>query len=96
MLTGGVRAGLLSRETSSWFGMPTLFRQAEGDTAGGVMREPLVGPARSEIPGTYDGLHAREPGDLVVARERLMMPRPGWVAGWQIDAWRVVRGTLRR
>ena len=26
----------------------------------------------------------------------LMMPRPGWFAGWQIDAWRAVRGTLRR
>jgi hypothetical protein len=24
-------------------------------------REPLVGPARSKIPGTYDELHAREP-----------------------------------
>jgi hypothetical protein len=31
-------------------------------------REPLADPARSEIPGTYDELHAREPGDPVVAR----------------------------
>jgi hypothetical protein len=49
------------------------------------IRESLVDPARSEIPGTHDKLHAREPGDLVVARWRLMMPRPGWFAGWQIN-----------
>ena len=47
---------------------------AEGNTAGGVIRESLVGPARSEIPGPRDELHAREPGDLVVAREVLVMP----------------------
>ena len=69
---------------------------AEGKTVGGVIRESLVDPARSEIPGTYDKLHAREPRDLVVARWLLMMLRPGWFAGWQIGAWRVVRGTLRR
>jgi hypothetical protein len=23
----------------------------------------------------------------VVARWSLMMPRPGWFAGWQIDGW---------
>jgi hypothetical protein len=69
---------------------------AEGKTAGGVMRESLVDPARSEIPGTYDKLHAREPRDLVVARWLLVMPRPGWFAGWQTDAGRAARGTLRR
>jgi hypothetical protein len=26
----------------------------------------------------------------------LMMPRPGWFAGWQIGGWRDARGTLRR
>src|SRR6266508_1871739 len=31
-------------------------------------RELLAGPARSKIPGTYDELHAREPGGPVVAR----------------------------
>ena len=31
-------------------------------------RESLVDPARSEIPGTHASLHAREPGDPVVAR----------------------------
>jgi hypothetical protein len=47
---------------------------AEGNTAGGVIRESLAGPARSESPGTHDELHAREPGDLVVACEVLVMP----------------------
>ena len=70
--------------------------RAEGNTAGGVIRESLVDPARSEIPGTHDELHAREPGDLVVAREVLVMPRPGWFAGWQASAGRAAGGTLRR
>jgi hypothetical protein len=70
--------------------------RAEGNTAGGVIRESLVGPARSEIPGTHDELHAREPGDLVVAREVLVMPRPGGFAGWQISAGRAAGGMLRR
>ena len=78
------------------FGVPTSFSRAEGNTAGGVIGESLVDPARSEIPGTHDELHAREPGDLVVARGWLVMPRPGWFAGWQTSAGRVVRGTLRR
>jgi hypothetical protein len=69
---------------------------AEGETAGGVIRESLVDPARSEIPGTYDKLLAREPRDLVVARWLLVMPRPGWFAGWHISVGRAVRGTLRR
>jgi hypothetical protein len=58
---------------------------SEGNIAGGVMRESLVVPARSKNPGTHDELHAREPGDPEVARGWLMMPRPGWFAGWQIE-----------
>jgi hypothetical protein len=58
------------------------------------MRESLVVSARSKNPGTHDELHAREPGDPAVARGWLMMPRPGWFAGWQIDARRDARGTL--
>ena len=69
---------------------------AEGKIAGGVIRESLVGPARSEIPGTYDKLCAREPRDLVVARWSLVMPRPGWFAGLQISVGRAAGGTLRR
>jgi len=80
-----VRAGLLSREISSQFRVPTCSHIAEGNTAGGVIVESLVDSARSETPGTHDKLHAREPGDLVVARWLLMMPRPGWFAGWQIN-----------
>ena len=26
----------------------------------------------------------------------VVMPRPGWFAGWQIGGWRDARGTLRR
>ena len=69
---------------------------AEGEIAGGAIGESLVDPARSEIPGMYDKLHAREPRDLVVARWLLVMPRPGWFAGWQISAGRAAGGTLRR
>ena len=94
-LTGGVRAGLLSRETTLFQGADVV-PMAEGETAGGAIGESLVDPARSESPGTYDELHAREPRDLVVARRSLVMPRPGWFAGWQISVGRAVRGTLRR
>jgi hypothetical protein len=85
-LTGGVRAGLLSRETTLFQGADVV-PMTEGETAGGVIGEPLVGPARSEIPGTYDRLHAREPRDLAVARWSLVMPRPGWFAGWHTSGW---------
>lgn len=47
-------------------------------------REPLCGPCAVEEPRHVRKLHAREPGDLVVACGLLMMPRPGWFAGWQI------------
>ena len=66
---------------------------AEGHAAGGVIVESPVDPARSENPGTHDELHAREPGRLVVARWWLMMPRPGWFAGWQISTGWAVRAT---
>jgi hypothetical protein len=47
-----------------------VVRQMEGNTADGVMRESLVGPARSENQGMYVSLHAREPGDPVFTRSR--------------------------
>ena len=94
-LTGGVRAGLLSRETTLFQGADVV-PMAEGETAGGASGESLVDPARSESPGTYDRLHAREPRDLAVARWSLVMPRPGWFAGWHTRAGWAVRGTLRR
>jgi hypothetical protein len=80
-----VRARLLSREIAIKIGVPTRFLTAEGDAVGGVMRESLADPARSENLGTHDKLHAREPGDPMVAPCSLMMPRPGWFTGWQID-----------
>lgn len=89
-LIGVVRAGLLSREIE-------LVRGADAFITSGRRcswrryRESLGDPARSENPGTYEGLHAREPGDPVVDHGPLVMPRPGWFAGWQIGGL-VVRG----
>src|SRR3954465_2023374 len=40
-LTGGVRAGLLSREISKQFRVPTLSYGAEGNIAGGVFASRL-------------------------------------------------------
>jgi hypothetical protein len=67
-LTGVVQAGLWSREITS-SGVPTPSSQAEGHVTGGVMRESLVDPARSETPGMYEALHAREPGGPRTARQ---------------------------
>src|SRR5215216_2346087 len=67
-LTGGVQAGLLSREINE-FGVPTSSHQAEGHIVVSVMRELAGDPARSEIPGMCVDLHAREPGGPVVARQ---------------------------
>ena len=44
-----MQAGLLSREIKET-GVPTLLQVAEGNIAGGDMREPPAGPARSETP----------------------------------------------
>ena len=77
----GRAGGAIEPRNPNRIRVPTLFACAEGNTAGGVYRESLVDPARSENPGTHDELHAREPGDLVVARWWWMMPRPGWFGG---------------
>jgi hypothetical protein len=76
-----VQAGLLSREISV-FGVPTLSKQAEGDIVGGVMREPLADPARSEIQGMY-GISMRE-------NRESPCPPVQVITGW------AVQGTLRR
>ena len=89
----GRAGGAIEPRNPNEFRVPTLFALAEGHAAGGVIVESLVDPARSKNPGTHDELHAREPGELVVARWWLMMPRPGWFAGWQISAGWAVRGT---
>jgi len=42
-----VQAGLLSREIP-WTGVPTPLTEAEGNIAGGAMREPSADPAWSK------------------------------------------------
>jgi RNA-directed DNA polymerase len=55
----GVRVGRpLSREIKA-IGVPTLLTGAEGNTAGSVIRELPVGPARSKNPGMH-GISRRE------------------------------------
>jgi hypothetical protein len=55
----GVRAGWAIEPRNYKFGVPTPSNQAEGNIAGGVIREPLVDPARSENLGTC-GFSVRE------------------------------------
>jgi hypothetical protein len=71
-------------------------RSVDRGRAGGVIEPRNSIEVQGAIPGAYDELHAREPGDLVVAREVLVMPRPGGFAGWQADTGRAARRTLRR
>lgn len=78
----GVRAGWVIEPRNHEFRVPTLLVRSEGNTAGGVMRELLVGPARSESHGMC-GVFMRE------NREVPCLPA-GVIAGW------AVRGTLRR
>jgi RNA-directed DNA polymerase len=64
----GVRAGqLLSREINE-FGVPTSLSRTEGHTPGGAMRESLRGPHAVGEPVHVRSLHAREPGDPMIAR----------------------------
>ena len=51
-LAEGMQAGLLSREITE-SGVPTPSDRAEGNIAGGAIREPSVAPARSENHGMY-------------------------------------------
>src|ERR1700674_5681253 len=43
-----VRAGRVIEPRNPHFGVPTPLEQAEGNIAGGAMREPSADPARSE------------------------------------------------
>lgn len=78
----GVRAGQpLSREITV-FRVPTQFRHAEGNIAGGAIREPSGDPARSENLCMY-GVFMREnreipwtPVCLIVGRAARGRPRP--------------------
>ena len=65
---GRGRAGWAIEPRNQGFGVPTLFRRAEGNIVGGATREPSANPARSENLGTYESLHAREPGGPTITR----------------------------
>jgi hypothetical protein len=55
----GVRAGWAIEPRNQRFGVPTLSWKAEGNIAGGVMRESSADPARSRNLCTY-GISVRE------------------------------------
>ncbi len=76
-----MQAGLWSREIRE-VGVPTLFGDAEGDIAGGVVRGSSADPARSENLCRY-GVSMRENREVPRSSVRLMAGRAG-------------RGTLRR
>ena len=68
-----MQAGLLSREIKE-FGVPTSLARAEGNIAGGVMREPSAGPARSKNQGMY-GISMRENREIPRSPVRVMSGR---------------------
>jgi hypothetical protein len=67
------------------FGVPTFSKNAEGDAAGGAIREPLAGPARSKSLGMYEVLHA----------ENREAPWSPVLAGDAPSLWVWVRGVAR-
>ena len=64
----GVRAGRAIEPRNQDLRGADAVQEVEGNIAGGVMREPPAGPARSWEPGHVRNLHAREPGEPVPAR----------------------------
>ena len=64
---GYVQAGLLSREISK-IRVPTLLLQAEGNIAGSANARAVSGPCAVGEPLHARNLHAREPGDPMLAR----------------------------
>ena len=68
-----MQAGLLSREINE-FGVPTPSQEAEGNIAGGVMREPSADPARSENLCMY-GIFMRENREIPRSPVRLITGR---------------------
>ena len=76
-----MQAGLLSREIKE-VGVPTLLNNAEGNIAGGAMRESSGDPARSENLCMY-GIFMRENREIPRSSVRVM-------------AGRTAQGTLRR
>jgi len=80
-LTGGVQAGLLSREIKE-FGVPTPLTRPEGNIAGGVIREPSGDPARSKNLRMYaismreNREISRSPDSLITERAAQARLRP--------------------
>ena len=91
----GVHAGrLLSLENSIVQGADAVVG-AEGNTAGGVIA------SRWRALRGRRTVHVCELVMLRTGRSRVcprpvMMPRPGWFAGWHIGGWRAAGGTPRR
>jgi hypothetical protein len=56
----GVRTGWAIEPRYKRNGVPTRSDKAEGNIVGGVIREPLAGPARSLEPGHVRELSMRE------------------------------------
>ena len=76
-----MQAGLLSREIRE-FGVPTRLTDAEGNIAGGAMRESPGDPARSENQGMC-GFFMRENREIPSSPTGVMA---GWAA--QGTLWR--------
>jgi len=68
-----VQAGLLSREINET-GVPTPSNRAEGNIAGGAMRESSADPARSENLGMY-GISMRENREIPRSPVRVVSGR---------------------
>jgi len=68
-----VQARLLSREIKE-FGVPTSLTGAEGNIAGGAMRESSVDPARSENQGMC-GVFMRENREIPRSPVQVMTGR---------------------
>jgi RNA-directed DNA polymerase len=78
----GVRAGRAIEPRNQRDRGADAVQGVEGNTGGGVMREPSPGPARSEIQGMY-GVSMRENRESPCSPVQL-------IAGW------AAQGTLRR
>jgi hypothetical protein len=78
----GVRAGRAIEPRNHGFGVSTALARAEGNIAGGAMREPSGNPARSENQGMCG----------IFMRENREIPR----SPVHLITGRVAQGTLRR
>ena len=91
----GVHAGrLLSLENSIVQGADAVVG-AEGNTAGGVIASRWRA-LRGRRTVHVCELFMPRTGRSRACPRLVMMPRPGWFAGWHISGRRAVRGTPRR